>query len=175
MLECESALLQFLDEVEIDLETSADLRPLSRTFIPSYSSGGSYGFADRVLDGASVRINNVNLCLRSNAFLATIQVRTIPSLALHCEMFEDLGHWCYAMQLTRVDLESRMPTWQKNDLRWTRIKDATRGEILIFKELQWQTMKIEARSNQNLNLAPLRLITSQARARITLKKKLSGR
>ncbi|CAG0878700.1 unnamed protein product [Darwinula stevensoni] len=138
----------FLDEVEIELETSADLRTLSRTFIPSYSSGGSYGFADRVLDGASVRINNVNLCLRSNAFLATIQ-------------------------LTRVDLESRMPTWQKNDLRWTRIKDVTRGEILIFKELQWQTMKIEARSNQNLNLAPLRLITSQARARITLKKKLS--
>ena len=56
----------------------------------------------------------------------------------------------------------------------TRVKDTDKGELLTFKELSWQTVRIEAKSTRNDDLTPLRLITNQARARITIKKKLSG-
>lgn len=48
-----------------------------------------------------------------------------------------------------------------------------RGEVLVFKELSWQTVRIEARSTVATDLTPLRLITNQARCRITLKKRMS--
>ena len=57
----------------------------------------------------------------------------------------------------------------------TRVKDTDRGELLIFKELSWQTVRIEAKSTMSEDLTPLRLITNQARCRITIKKKLSGK
>ena len=78
-------------------------------------------------------------------------------------------------QMSRIVLESKSPTWQKSDLRMTRVKDTDRGELLIFKELSWQTVRIEAKSTMSEDLTPLRLITNQARCRITIKKKLSGR
>lgn len=76
--------------------------------------------------------------------------------------------------MSRIVLESKAPTWQKTDLRMTRVKDTDRGELLIFKELSWQTVRIEAKSTVSEDLTPLRLITNQARCRITIKKKLSG-
>ena len=48
-----------------------------------------------------------------------------------------------------------------------------RGEVLVFKELSWQTVRIEARSTVATELTPLRLITNQARCRVTLKKRMS--
>ena len=78
-------------------------------------------------------------------------------------------------QMSRIVLESKAPTWQKADLRMTRVKDTDRGELLIFKELSWQTVRIEAKSTMSEDLTPLRLITNQARCRITIKKKLSGK
>ena len=55
----------------------------------------------------------------------------------------------------------------------TRLKELDRGEVLIFKELSWQTVRIEARSTASEDLTPLRLITNQARCRIILKKRFS--
>ena len=43
----------------------------------------------------------------------------------------------------------------------------------MFKELSWQTVRIEARSTVATELTPLRLITNQARCRVTLKKRMS--
>ena len=80
----------------------------------------------------------------------------------------------FFFQMSRIVLESKSPTWQKSDLRMTRVKDTDRGELLIFKELSWQTVRIEAKSTMSEDLTPLRLITNQARCRITIKKKLSG-
>lgn len=71
-------------------------------------------------------------------------------------------------------MQSKSPEWRKGDLRITRIKDPERGEVLIFKELEWQTVRIEAKSTVDQNLTPLRLLTNQARCRITIKKRLSG-
>ena len=66
------------------------------------------------------------------------------------------------------------PSWQRSDLRMTRLRDPDRGEVLIFKELQWQTVKIEARSTLDQGLSPLRLITNQSHCRIVIKKKING-
>ena len=65
--------------------------------------------------------------------------------------------------MSRLVVESKTPTWQKADLRLTRVKDTDKGELLIFKELSWQTVRIEAKSTKNEYLTPLRLITNQAR------------
>jgi len=71
----------------------------------------------------------------------------------------------FDFQLSRIVVESKTPTWQKADLRMTRVKDTDKGELLIFKELSWQTVRIEAKSTKNEDLTPLRLITNQARWR----------
>ena len=75
--------------------------------------------------------------------------------------------------MSRIVVESRGPAWQKTSLPHTRLKDLDRGEVLTFKELSWQTVRIEARSTVQEDLTPLRLITNQARCRVTLKKSMS--
>lgn len=75
--------------------------------------------------------------------------------------------------MSRIRVESKTPKWLTADLRLTRLKDPQKGHLLIFKELSWQTVRIEASSTQDTNLTPLRLLTNQARCRITIKKKLS--
>lgn len=75
--------------------------------------------------------------------------------------------------MSRIRVESRTPKWMPAELRFTRLKDQTKGLILIFKELSWQTVRIEASSTQDKTLTPLRLLTNQAKCRITIKKRLS--
>ena len=139
-------------QVRVEVETCEDLRPInanaSKAGLPT--SGSAYGFSDKVVDGITLTVNSVILTLKSRAFIASFQ-------------------------MSRIVLESKSPTWQKSDLRMTRVKDTDRGELLIFKELSWQTVRIEAKSTMSEDLTPLRLITNQARCRITIKKKLSGK
>ncbi|KAG0696863.1 UHRF1-binding protein 1-like [Chionoecetes opilio] len=139
-----------LDEVQLEMETCSELRShqSGSSVLPSYSSGGRYGFADKVTDGMTVTVNSVLITFRSHAFHATFQ-------------------------LSRIVLDSKNPLWQKADLRQTRLKDVERGEVLIFKEMSWQTLRVEAKSTCDQALTPLRLITNQARCRITIKKKLA--
>lgn len=75
--------------------------------------------------------------------------------------------------MSRIRVESKTPKWLSGDLGVTRLKDTIKGHVLIFKELSWQTVRIEASSTQDKTLTPLRLLTNQARCRITIKKKLS--
>ncbi|XP_054165286.1 bridge-like lipid transfer protein family member 3B [Oppia nitens] len=141
-----------LDEVVVDIETVEDFRSENtrlNTNHSSYNDSGKYGFADRVFDGMTVSINSVVVTFRSKVFIANLQ-------------------------LSRLLVESRAPNWKRNsDLRLTRIKDPNRGQILIFKHLEWQTLRFEAKSESNIVQTPLRLIANQASCRITLKKRLS--
>lgn len=75
--------------------------------------------------------------------------------------------------MSRIRVESKTPKWINADLRFTRLKDVQRGIILIFKELSWQTVRIEASSTQDKSLTPLRLLTNQAKCRITIRKRLT--
>lgn len=72
-------------------------------------------------------------------------------------------------------VDSKNPKFAKSELRMTRLKNPEKGQLLIFKELEWQTVRIEAKSTKDKNLTPLRLLTNQARCRIVIKKRLSGR
>ncbi|XP_061514092.1 bridge-like lipid transfer protein family member 3B isoform X3 [Anopheles gambiae] len=139
-----------LDEVNITIETCEIARSgtptagLSSMTVPQ----GKYSFIHKIIDGITIAVNTVNVNLKSPAFTASVQ-------------------------MSRIRVESRTPKWLLGDLRVTRLKDPARGMILIFKELSWQTVRIEASSTQDLSLTPLRLLTNQARCRITIKKRLS--
>ena len=94
------------------------------------------------------------------------------------------------LQMSRIVIQSRTPTWEKaTDLRMTRIKDELRGQILLFKEAEWQTLRVEANplapqptgdgsagggAEPQLVTTPLRLIANQSKVRITMKKRLAG-
>ncbi|XP_058120085.1 bridge-like lipid transfer protein family member 3B isoform X1 [Anopheles coustani] len=139
-----------LDEVNITIETCEIARSGTPTARLSSLTApqGKYSFIHKVIDGITIVVNTVNVNLKSPAFTASVQ-------------------------MSRIRVESRTPKWLLGDLRVTRLKDPTRGMILIFKELSWQTVRIEASSTQDLSLTPLRLLTNQARCRITIKKRLS--
>ncbi|XP_063909988.1 bridge-like lipid transfer protein family member 3B isoform X3 [Zophobas morio] len=138
-----------LDEVNITVETCEELRSMSaQGGLSSYAIPGKYSFIHKVIDGITVTVNTVNILFNSPAFTASVQ-------------------------LSRIVVESKTPKWGKSDLRMTRLKDAEKGQLLIFKELEWQTVRIEAKSTIDKNLTPLRLLTNQARCRIVIKKRLS--
>ncbi|GIY82408.1 UHRF1-binding protein 1-like [Caerostris extrusa] len=136
-----------LDEVIVEMKTCEDLRPPTpMSNETSYKSGGKYGFSDRVIDGMTVVVNSVVINFNSPAFQASFQ-------------------------LSRVVLESYCPFFKKKkkDLRLSRIKEPDRGEVLLFKRLDWQVLRIEAKSRESdtngisghIPLTPLRLITNQ--------------
>ncbi|CAL7948868.1 unnamed protein product [Xylocopa violacea] len=138
-----------LDEVHIEVETCEDLRDLSSSQGPSsYTGPVKYSFIHKVIDGITVAVNTVSVTFKSPAFVASVL-------------------------MNRIIVESKSATWQRCDLRTTRVKDSERGQLLIFKELEWQTVRIEAQSTKDKNLTPLRLLTNQAKCRITIKKRLS--
>ncbi|XP_015435218.1 PREDICTED: UHRF1-binding protein 1 [Dufourea novaeangliae] len=138
-----------LDEVLIEIETCEDLRDLSASQgLSSYTGPTKYSFIHKVIDGITVAVNTVSVTFKSPAFIASVQ-------------------------MNRIIVESKSAQWQRCDLRTTRLKDPDRGQLLIFKELEWQTVRIEAQSTKDKNLTPLRLLTNQARCRITIKKRIS--
>lgn len=139
-----------LDELRVQLETCDELRTSGTGTGMAYSPPmtGQYGFSDKVVDGIMLSINLVHISITSLAFTASFQ-------------------------MSRIVVESATPTWQRASLPMTRLKELDRGEVLIFKELSWQTVRIEAKSTVSEDLTPLRLITNQARCRITIKKRIS--
>ena len=86
----------------------------------------------------------------------------------------------FFFQMSRVKVHSVSPTWHATpDLRLTRIKDVSRGEVIIFKEVDWQATRIEAQavdphSKGIITQTPIRLIANQAKLRIAVKKNING-
>ena len=119
---------------------------------------------------AKVRKHEFQLILSREVFLIENSSNHISQITAHVDFTNFLLFRCRLLFWRR-----RPPTWQKADLRMTRVKDTDKNELLIFKELSWQTVRIEAKSTMSEDLTPLRLITNQARCRITIKKKLSGK
>ena len=79
--------------------------------------------------------------------------------------------------MSRIVIQSKTPLWQLAELSMTRVKDELRGEVLIFKEAEWQTMRVEANAMEGLGAlatTPLRLICQQGKSRVVIKKSLLG-
>lgn len=142
-----------LNEVSVEVEVCDEFRDITSedeinlANLINAQAPGKYGFVDRVIDGITVTVNSVLITFKSKLMSATFN-------------------------LSRVILESRCPNWKPGELSLTRIKDPNRSQILLFKIVEWQTMRLEAKCLTDPLQAPLRLITNHAQCRLTIKKKL---
>ncbi|KAF0035760.1 hypothetical protein F2P81_011072 [Scophthalmus maximus] len=149
---CNKAAIRFLDKVEVEMRTCEEPRPPNGPSPIAITAGQSeYGFAEKVVEGMSVRINSITIKVHAQAFHASFEL--------------------WQLQGNSLD-----PKWQRSDLRYTRVTDPKRGEVLTFKEINWQSLRIEADAiesdDQDLGSTPLRLITNQGRIRIALKRRI---
>ncbi|KAI8481718.1 UHRF1 binding protein 1 [Branchiostoma belcheri] len=166
----------YMDQIDIEMETCDEPRAPNNPS-PFMSQGGDtkYGFAEKVVDGMSLTINSVTIRFISHAFHASFQVNN--KHAFHASFQVNNKHAFHAsFQLSRIRARSTTPQWKAADLRMTRIKDTERGMVLTFKEIDWQTLRIEADAvkteKTNYVSTPVRLITNQSRIRIVIKKQL---
>ncbi|XP_062315312.1 bridge-like lipid transfer protein family member 3A isoform X2 [Osmerus eperlanus] len=147
-----SPICLFLDKVEVEMRTCEEPRPPNGPSPIAITAGQSeYGFAEKVVEGMSVIINSITIKVQARAFHASFELWQLQGNSLN-------------------------PEWQRSDLRYTRVTDPKRGEVLTFKEINWQSLRIEADAieseDQDLSSTPLRLITNQGRIRIALKRRV---
>ncbi|XP_062928610.1 UHRF1-binding protein 1-like isoform X5 [Mobula hypostoma] len=142
----------YLDKVEMEMRTCEEPRPPNGPSPIATASGQSeYGFAEKVVEGISLSVNSIIIKIKARAFNASFE-------------------------LSQLQIYSVNTSWQQSDLRFTRIQDAQRGEVLTFKEITWQMIRIEADAIQNeehdILSAPVRLITNQSKLKVSLKRRL---
>ncbi|XP_052744616.1 UHRF1-binding protein 1-like isoform X3 [Bicyclus anynana] len=139
-----------LDEVSIALEVCEEPRTVNASAASAMPIPGKYSYIHKVIDGISVAVNQVQIDFKCDAFTSSVQI-------------------------SRVTVESRTPDGRKGDLRLTRIKSPDTGQLLIFKELEWQSARIEAKAlgAAAANLPPLRLLLGNTHCRIVIKKRLA--
>ncbi|XP_028256448.1 bridge-like lipid transfer protein family member 3B isoform X1 [Parambassis ranga] len=141
-----------LDKVVMEMSTCDEPRPPNGPSPIATASGQSeYGFAEKVVEGMSLSINSIIIRISAKAFNASFE-------------------------LSQLQVYSVNTSWSISDLRFTRIQDPQRGEILTFKEISWQMIRIEADAIQSAEhemlSAPIRLITNQSKIRVTLKRRI---
>ncbi|XP_008956292.2 bridge-like lipid transfer protein family member 3B isoform X3 [Pan paniscus] len=141
-----------LDKVIMEMSTCEEPRsPNGPSPIATASGQSEYGFAEKVVEGISVSVNSIVIRIGAKAFNASFE-------------------------LSQLRIYSVNAHWEHGDLRFTRIQDPQRGEVLTFKEINWQMIRIEADATQSSHLeimcAPVRLITNQSKIRVTLKRRL---
>uniref|UniRef100_A0A8C0GF83 Chorein N-terminal domain-containing protein n=1 Tax=Chelonoidis abingdonii TaxID=106734 RepID=A0A8C0GF83_CHEAB len=141
----------YLDKVEVEMRTCEEPRPPNGQSPIALTAGQSeYGFAEKVVEGMFIVVNSITIKIHSKAFHASFELWQLQGYSVN-------------------------PNWQQSDLRFTRITDTRRGEVLTFKELTWQTLRIEAdaidNGDQDPTTTPLRLITNQGRIQISLKRR----
>ncbi|XP_025942172.1 UHRF1-binding protein 1-like isoform X8 [Apteryx rowi] len=141
-----------LDKVVMEMSTCEEPRaPNGPSPIATASGQSEYGFAEKVVEGISVSVNSIIIRISAKAFNASFE-------------------------LSQLRIYSVNANWEHADLRFTRIQAAQRGEVLTFKEINWQMIRIEAdaiqSSKHEIMSAPVRLITNQSKIRVTLKRRL---
>ncbi|KAI5614928.1 UHRF1-binding protein 1-like isoform X3, partial [Silurus asotus] len=141
-----------LDKVVMEMSTCDEPRPPNGPSPIATASGQSeYGFAEKVVEGISLSVNSIIIRISAKAFNASFE-------------------------LSQLQVYSVNTSWVASDLRYTRILDPSRGELLTFKEVSWQMIRIEAdaihSSEHEVLSAPIRLITNQSKIRVTLKRRM---
>ncbi|KAM4700252.1 bridge-like lipid transfer protein family member 3A [Discoglossus pictus] len=139
-----------LDRVEVEMKTCEEPRPPNGPSPIAMVSGQSeYGFAEKVVEGMLLEVGCVSIKIESRTFRASLQLWQLQGYSVS-------------------------PNWQQSDLRFTRLTHPQRGEVLTFKEVNWQTLRIEADASESCEDAPstpLRLLTNRGRLRIALKRR----
>ncbi|KAL0582548.1 UHRF1-binding protein 1-like [Plecturocebus cupreus] len=139
-----------LDKVIMEMSTCEEPRSPNGPSLTATASGQSeYGFAEKVIEGITVSVNSIVIRIGAKAFNASFELSQL---------------WFYSVNAH----------WEHGDLRFTHIQDPQRGEVLTFKEINWQMIRIEADATQSshheIMCAPVRLITNQSKIRVTLKR-----
>ncbi|XP_072336605.1 bridge-like lipid transfer protein family member 3A [Scyliorhinus torazame] len=141
----------FLDKVEVEMRTCEEPRPPNGPSPIAITAGQSeYGFAEKVVEGMSIVVNSIVVKVEAKAFNTSFELWQLHGYSVN-------------------------PKWQQSDLRFTRITDPERGEVLTFKEINWQTLRIEADAipgDQSIISTPLRLITNQSKIKLVLKRRV---
>ncbi|CAI9537868.1 unnamed protein product, partial [Staurois parvus] len=139
-----------LDKVEIEMKTCEDPRPPNGPSPIALAAGQSeYGFAEKVVEGMFLEIGCVSIKIQSHTFRASLQLWQLQGYSVS-------------------------PNWQQSDLRFTRLTHSQRGEVLTFKQVTWQTLRIEADASESCEDAPttpLRLLTNGGRLNVALKRR----
>ncbi|XP_073522544.1 bridge-like lipid transfer protein family member 3A isoform X3 [Phyllobates terribilis] len=139
-----------IDKVEIEMKTCEDPRPPNGPSPIALAAGQSeYGFAEKVVEGMFLEVGCVMIKIESQTFRASLQLWQLQGYSVS-------------------------PTWQQSDLRFTRLTHPQRGEVLTFKQVTWQTLRIEADASESCEDAPstpLRLLTNGGKLNIALKRR----
>ncbi|GMR61021.1 hypothetical protein PMAYCL1PPCAC_31216, partial [Pristionchus mayeri] len=147
----------FIDEIQVDIVLTSEKPPPKKkgngVNALAAMDTGSYGFANKVVEGMSLYVNTLEIHFDSGAFGGSFM-------------------------LSRLSVDSRTPGWQHpQDLRSSRISCPNTNRTIMYKQISWQLLRIEASAHnegesaqRNVINAPLRLITSNGRIRIALKK-----
>uniref|UniRef100_A0A5K3ENS5 Chorein_N domain-containing protein n=1 Tax=Mesocestoides corti TaxID=53468 RepID=A0A5K3ENS5_MESCO len=110
-------------------------------------SSGRYGFVDRVIDGISICVHEMDVRATSRLFKASVN-------------------------LSYVTLSSKKPNWNPGPLHFTFIQLPEKNSVLIFKEISWESTRFEA-DGLAAHMTPVKVITNHANLRVVLKKRLS--
>lgn len=141
----------FIDELHVEVVLSSEELVESGLNLGSALGESSYGFANRVAEGLSLYVGSIDIQFDSGVFRGSLS-------------------------LSRIAVESTSPGWQPiNDLRHSRIVDQASSKMLMFKLISWNLLRIQASVQSDMSQrgainAPLRLITSSGKCRITVKK-----
>ncbi|XP_071809509.1 bridge-like lipid transfer protein family member 3B isoform X1 [Asterias amurensis] len=143
----------YLDQVELEMATCRTLRETTSTLQDmtnkqSQVPASRYGFPEKVVDGMYIHINSITGLLKSDTFHINLQI-------------------------AQLIVQSTTPHWKPADLRYTRIKDSNKEQILTFKEVEWSTVRLTLdaiETDAERPTTPIRLITNQGKVRVTIKK-----
>ncbi|OWA52541.1 UHRF1-binding protein 1-like [Hypsibius exemplaris] len=142
-----------LDEVKVKLETCPELRtphPVSVMSMPDMPEM-KYRLPHKIIDGAYLTMNSLKISFTSELMRAEVQLlelRTYPSL----------------------------PEWEEtDDIAKGRLKNSDMDETLIFRQLDYTSLKLELFSvgENETDSSPIHLITSAGNARLICKRRLS--
>ncbi|XP_025411987.1 UHRF1-binding protein 1-like isoform X4 [Sipha flava] len=138
-----------LDRVSVEIESCDNVESMAlRENVQTAVQPGKYKFINQVIDGMTIQINEVNITFRDPAFHASVQI-------------------------LKILVQSKSPNWESTNLKTTRVKNEQKTQILIFKELTWQMIRIELYSTNDHNKPPIKLFTNDIICRLTIKKRLS--
>ncbi|OQV15899.1 UHRF1-binding protein 1-like [Hypsibius exemplaris] len=136
-----------LDEVYVDMETCAELRPFSDT--------SATATTEMAVDGMLVTVNTVEINFRAPGFHANIQVNRIKVFSTTPDYAA-----CDDLRMTRLKDESRDAVLVFKCVSWQTVRiEAASGS--------------GCHQTDGLNRSSIRLITSAGQARIALKKHIS--
>ncbi|KAI1725770.1 UHRF1-binding protein 1-like [Ditylenchus destructor] len=151
----------YVDEISVIIQLLSSA-PTDFRKAASAMTGKSYDLAERVVEGMSLFVLTVDILFESDSFGGSL-------------MFSKLA----------VESKNRHTWKDEKNLHMTRVHDKQIRQVLFFKQVSWQLLRIEASAHKKAGAAgseelngkrrnainsPLRLITGDGKCRIVIKK-----